>query len=773
MSVLAFPRIYFHGFMEWDPTTANNNDYLPTYAASEAGLDWDFLAKQDPPITPENFRETFRPWAIDPHSDTCPDPSAGPNDDSCAGSATSHMGSRWDYYGSGGCRFLDDPSRGHTTRTSGGALAYGEPAASDDPILGQPVLLAGDSFGGQASPGRLVDVNPGVPWSSQVFFASLGAGDETTYLRGPRFERMYSGSFFVPRNYSPDLIIAGAIGVVFQTAVPAASVEVGGASGSPLLAALAAAIKAPGARGLMLRFTAYSTLYYQNGVFNDYPEAPDCDALHALYEEGKVFPNPAYSRVAGTFGVWRDGELASVPCGHLLVASGQVAPAGAAQEGEGASSAGGAPHLRKAETMTFGGHGGPGAAAEADLVGASSLPPVAFGTSVAEVNAGAGVVSLDFSNTVPESTVAGAKLHFGPLTLGVELPDGSFRPINTFGFERYGSEAYLASSGLIDVPFGDGVTAAAIDSWLGEGDGLLAVKAGETTLLRQRPLTARTDQRGVYVDQCRVQEITVQVRHKEGPPPAGTRVKLAQYYPYPLEVSSQLWALFGTDPSGGAPAGKGGGGDPACTAIASNPYLRFLDGDVLPVEGDTVTVRLAAEAPGFPTLQFYPFLPGEPVPEPQAEVTFGFQADGGYSIGDAYYSAARALPFDNALVAEFRDRWNGTGAYAGEPKHDRTLAWRFVYGKILYVYDMLYPVMDQFMPLGDLVRVEGAIDQLVTLIAEDRADASTLYMPVTRELSAGKRRILETWGDLVQRKYPQQDLPPIPVPCDLEPGKSD
>ena len=27
MSVLSFPRIYFKGFMEWDPCTFNNNDW--------------------------------------------------------------------------------------------------------------------------------------------------------------------------------------------------------------------------------------------------------------------------------------------------------------------------------------------------------------------------------------------------------------------------------------------------------------------------------------------------------------------------------------------------------------------------------------------------------------------------------------------------------------------------------------------------------------------------------------------------------------------------
>ncbi|HKF57663.1 MAG TPA: hypothetical protein VKJ45_19555 [Blastocatellia bacterium] len=31
MSVLSFPRIYFNGYMAWDPPTANNKDYMPVY----------------------------------------------------------------------------------------------------------------------------------------------------------------------------------------------------------------------------------------------------------------------------------------------------------------------------------------------------------------------------------------------------------------------------------------------------------------------------------------------------------------------------------------------------------------------------------------------------------------------------------------------------------------------------------------------------------------------------------------------------------------------
>jgi hypothetical protein len=66
MSVLSFPRIYFKGHAEWAPCTFNNNDWqaFQTYAAAHAALNWPFLATGNPPITPGNFGQTFRPWAV-------------------------------------------------------------------------------------------------------------------------------------------------------------------------------------------------------------------------------------------------------------------------------------------------------------------------------------------------------------------------------------------------------------------------------------------------------------------------------------------------------------------------------------------------------------------------------------------------------------------------------------------------------------------------------------------------------------------------------------
>lgn len=747
MSVLSFPRIYFNGYMQWNVDTTNNNDYVPVYDAADAALDWAYLATQEPPITPSNFQEAFRPWVVKPTSDSCP-PSQlpPPNQDNCNDDPTCHMASRWNYYGNQGCSFVQYQK--YVTVTTGGALAYGKPAASDDPILDQPLAING----------RLVDINPISPFCSQIYFSTFTAGSSMTFVGGPQDQRMYSRSFLAPRNIASDLIIAGAVGTIFQTTIPTASVTSGNAGNSALVAALLQALQAPGAAGLMLRFSAYNTLYYQNGILNNKTQQPrTCDELTQMYQNGEVFTNPAYSRIVGVIGVWNEGELSTAPGGRMLVPNAAVTPLSSSS----------AVSLAKAEApkVRVEGHArvhvdaAPTAiTTAADVPAGQPAVPLPLGAIQAEVNAAAGIVSLDLVNAIPEYTSGGTKFDYGDFDLGAQMPDGSFNVIGSFGFDQYDQSAYEANGGIVDVPFASGVTAQEVSQWC--ADGLLALRNQGTVVSLEAQLTVQTDDRGVYIDECRIQTITLQVLYKGEPAPAGTKVALAQYYPWPLIVSTGQWVLFGTQP----PAGGDG---PFCNVTPAQPYLTFPDGGVATVGANgSATFRIASQAAGFPIVAYYPYLADQIPPTPQAQVTFGFTNYQTYTIGTAYFSAVRALPFDNALVSQFVDCWNGTGSYAGQPKYSESAAWQFVYDNIFYVYDMLYPAMDQIIPLGNQQSVQTNINAILQRISETIVD-TTGFMPVTREMSAAKRLILETWGGLVNAGFPQQDLPPIAVPCDL------
>jgi hypothetical protein len=77
---------------------------------------------------------------------------------------------------------------------------------------------------------------------------------------------------------------------------------------------------------------------------------------------------------------------------------------------------------------------------------------------------------------------------------------------------------------------------------------------------------------------------------------------------------------------------------------------------------------------------------------------------------------------------------------------------------------MIFPVMLKYVPLSDRQRVEAAIDQVLTLVSAKYFPESTIAMPITRDLSRGKRAVLELWGGLVKRGYPPQPITaPAPV----------
>lgn len=665
MSVLSFPRIYFNGYMQWNVNTTNNNDYVPTYDATNAALDWDYLATMDPPITTGNFATMFRPWVILPNNDACPapptDPPTPPNQDNCNDDLTCHMSSRWNYYGNQGASFVQ--YQDFVTVTTGGVLPNGQPAAAGDAILNQPLSISG----------RLVDINPSSPFCSQIYFSTFNAGSTETYIGGPQYQRMYSRSFFVPRNIASDLIIAGAIGTIFQTTIPASTVTSGNGGNSALLAALLAAMQAAGAEGIMIRFAAYNTLYYQNGIFNGTKQQPHtCDELTKMYQNKEVFTNPAYSAVTGAIGVWNSGELATAPGGRMLVANATVTPVSTT------ATAAAAPAIK----VQVAGHAKALARTAAAKPSAAAGPPpapLALGVIMAEINTSANVVSLDLMNAIPEWTSDGAKFDYGTINVGVQMPDNSFNLIGSFN--DYGKGPYQANGGIVDVAFAAGVTAQQVTQWAAEG--LLALQIQGTIASLEIPLTVQTDDRGVYVDECNSESITLQVLYKGAPAPAGTNVLVAQYFPWPLLVGTGQWVLFGTTP-------PSGGDGPFCNVQPPPSYLTFPDGDVVTVGGDgTATLTIDPAAPGFPIVAYYPYLQGQPQPAPQSQVGFGFTSYQTTSICTAFFSAVRVLPFDNALAAQFVDMWNGTGSYSGQPKYDQDAAWQFVYTNILYLYDML------------------------------------------------------------------------------------
>lgn len=792
MSVLSFPRIFFTGFMRWDPATGNNNDFFPTYDDEQAALNWDFFKQNNINITPANFGTTFRtgdkPWAI--NFQTIPGYNENPQ-----GVPQPGIPMEWNYFGGNGASFVQysDPSQNidRTSKIIGGMLDYGKSAAGD-PLFGTPVTILGDPFGNPepTPPGRLVDNNPVSVNTSQIYFNSMQLGDANTGITAPRATRMQSRFINFTRNFN--LAAAGGASVTWQTCFPAGSTLKINVGKSQLLAALQALITSGKAKGVMVRFNTYLNLYFQNGYFNNFTPQPKSNAdLPALYKSalltGDLFPNSCYSRVVGAIGPWYANELATCPEGRYLPRNDsiylcnpratsscwQTAPVPAADAVKAS------PAARHTNLFKAAAYVAAQPAEAAAIKNPINVPPpqlkgaAQLGLAVAEVHQDAkkaNFLSIDLLNTFPEWYWEGDKVDFKDIIVGIS-DAGGVTQVGKLSYGQYNQQAYEGGGGIVDLPLTDSqaqlvrsnpLAFSAPDAWVAvqNSDGSFS-KATTAVVTLEQPLTAQTDQRSMYLNEGEKTAFTISVKNL-GVPAAGVNVLIVKY--------NQPDALTGpTD---------------AIALTAKNQVVNFTNGTptVVTVTTDAgkqvqtnatvlqsdnngnVTVEIVAPrrsaaglvhpGPGFPSLVFYPYLPGQPQPVPPGSFD---------EIDVGMFATVRVFADDDHFVDDFIKLWNSPPAPA--KPYDPAKAWDFVYNNILYLYDMIFPVMLQFVPLGDRARVEGAIDQVLALIAPSYFDESTLAMPITRDLSRGMRTVLQLWGGLVKKNYPPQPIskPSAPV----------
>ncbi len=141
--------------------------------------------------------------------------------------------------------------------------------------------------------------------------------------------------------------------------------------------------------------------------------------------------------------------------------------------------------------------------------------------------------------------------------------------------------------------------------------------------------------------------------------------------------------------------------------------------------GGVATLPISAKKTGCYKIRLYP--PGVTPEDPNA-ATNGFLID--------YWFAVRVLPADD---------------YTNVP--DEEVTWEYVWSEVFAYYALLYPVMSQYVPWGpsDAPLDPGRVHSLALVLRElvdERNIGSSMYMPVTRELSDGKRALVRRWCDL-------------------------
>lgn len=340
------------------------------------------------------------------------------------------------------------------------------------------------------------------------------------------------------------------------------------------------------------------------------------------------------------------------------------------------------------------------------LVAVSGIPslsspdnPVGLGTTFVEFDRANERMVLDFGDLIPETDRALTKASIGDIDVlvqdgGAQDPLTSISPrvpLGVIGPGSYDQTAYERTAGLVDVDLKPLLLEPA--QWDVISRGTLVMVAEGTVAMLENPLIVVVEDRDHYVDQGEGVSISIRVMHLGRPAPAGTQVLVTAY-----DVNQRRPSL-----------------------------LRSLGIVTVDVDGEATINVDAAPAPSFVAIAFRPFLAGDPQPVEVSD-----------DVPD-FHALIRTLPFDDQLEAN---------------TPDSMLTWSWIYENVLAVWDVTNPVMSRSSgpsinkPLHDRATMQLQAPRIKKLIARSNFEADN-YMPVTRDLSRGKRRLLERWCDLV------------------------
>jgi hypothetical protein len=155
---------------------------------------------------------------------------------------------------------------------------------------------------------------------------------------------------------------------------------------------------------------------------------------------------------------------------------------------------------------------------------------------------------------------------------------------------------------------------------------------------------------------------------------------------------------------------------------------------VLPVSADgTAVFEIVGAEAGYRHFGFTAF-EGNDVPMPPAALP----------IATAEFASVRTLPFDDQLQTD---------------TPDEALTFEFVYENILSTYDAIAPRMSNIVDLADAGSVRTFARRILE-VTESGLFESARYMPVTRDLSRGKRTLLQRFCRLQLAPLPPTEVPP-------------
>jgi hypothetical protein len=685
---LAPPRIGFIGTSAVaNPSTANNNDV-------EMLVDHSRVALTPPPGIDQADDAALRRWFMT--LVTVQLPSAQQGDPP---QATTDLRSHWNYYG--------DHTLGFGNATVNSLWLPDAPPVTEgsDRLLGARVTINA----------RLVDLDPSDTYSTQIVSSLFRVvavspdGGTLDLIRGQELSIAYSRwlNFYRPLGAA-----------VFQCVIPEEHLDIAGPGHSPALDALREAV-ARGA-GLCLRFCLYAMA-----------AASSPEALHERFRQGQYAMNPKTGRVLGSLSAWDGDDLRSAPSGRLLHVP--ASPFCRTQLAD-ASDVPARHHVKGHSDLEQLWEGnekrvGPRTTSAA---GTTSTLPYVPGPAVAVVDHERRVVTLDLLSTFLESgrrdAAGGAvdlsKIDIGPVRLALSYLDaaGQARCV-TIGEVPYDRTTYEEQAGVVEVSFAG---QSEVNAQIEEGTLLLCHEPDphlpkRIVLKEVATPVVETDDRCVYAHQDGQATIAVRVFEKGRPIAEPLTIELEQWHD--VRSVTEAPSVESTLPVVVRPGlswARVGPGDPAHAIPAAIAIPAGGDGQM-------ALAPCGPTSPGCYKIRFIPPGLGDGAERASFDPTIEFFAN------------VRVLPADD---------------YSDVP--DEKITWDFIYGEVFSYYAVLYPIMSTIIPWGpgDAPHNRHKVREFASLIRRfvDRSNiSSTMYMPITRELSDGKRTLVQRWCDLQMR----------------------
>jgi len=698
MSYLRLPQINFGGTAYCNPSTADNNDTADIF-------DVDTLQFK-PVMTPFPGSTVVHPAGQQtfPYQGAADSPDcrtwimgllSGDIDDGNYGQQA-----HWNYYGDHATR-LDDTTVKSVTPRPGVVIP------ADDPLLTATVSLIGTPSPMQFQDPVIVDNDPYALITSQIYSYGIqvmgkdASGNPVTLISANPTTRAYAYYINGRKNLDPNAKGFQGVSAIFLLSVPnGPGLTINTGINSPALNDLAAA--AAQGTGLQMRFVFYDALYKIS------PQD-----LYAQFATGQYTANPYIGLNLGTIGVLAVGDMPSAPPDRKL-------------------------NLQTAVPYTL--------SEPCGVLGGKNTGAANLGITMACFDMDAETVTLDCISTFPECNKdTNTKYNFGQMTLDLITADGIRIVLGTIPYDQATYETY---AGLVTIPFGSNPQVADIKSGAATGSLVIHSVLNGDVLVESSGLDIETEDRAIYFD---AQTLTNWSDPSEQPLPGTSQITVKAFrFGQPVQesvtVNLEHWMcdknqINPSKPMVNVPSRyftiAGAVEIPAKTYPNPNynpnqpvgpnnePTISVITDQVtIPANSNgELTLNLTALRPGTSELRF--------VDPTQPQTTPGFVWD------NCNYSCIRILPFDDFRLAT----------------DEEVSSWPFIYANFFNYFSLLYPIMSRVIPWGptDAPNSPDLVKQFagqMKVFTNPLNWNTTIYMPITRDLSAGKRALLWRWCTL-------------------------